>query len=200
MLNKPIGGNSGKLHSLSALKMGESKDAKINNLLEDVQKLVNAVSSTNRREALKSFANISMIAEQLARGFVRLSRALEEEDFRGVARTYKQLAEEAGQIALTLNEGVSVENLKQKFNNHMSILVQGLDLFEDVMEACDAVAKEEDDSEYEKDDDDEGGESDEDSQEDDSKAEGDVHVDIIKNGSHDFGKKAKKKEQEENLY
>ena len=187
-----------------------STSARVGKLLENVNSLVNGVHAVKRKDALKSFANVSMISEMLSRGFTKLARTLAENDLRDVATTYRNLSENSGKIALALKADKNVSKLDERFKGQMNVLLQGLDLYEDILEACEEMSEEHSEdcdcddcdakhSEYAKDDDDMGGESDEDSSEDDDpKAGGDVHVDIIKNGSHDFGKK--KKTNEADLY
>ncbi len=118
----------------------ESKSmGRVNALLEDVQSIVSKIGATQRRDALKSFANISMTAESLARGFVRLARVLDEEDFRGVARTYRSLSEEAGKLAISLNEGANIRQLEETFKSYVKVLFEGIDLYNDILEACEEM-------------------------------------------------------------
>lgn len=140
--------SGGKLHSFSPLKMGENKKldpmSRVNVLLEEVQSIVNNVNSTQRKDAMKSFAQISMISEMLSRGFNRFAKALGEQDLRGVARTYKALSEESGIVALNIKGGKSISKLDETFNGHMGVLLQGLDLYEDISAACASMTEDHD--------------------------------------------------------
>jgi len=108
--------------------------SRVNNLLEEVQGIVGNIHAAEKKEALHSFANISVISEMLAKSFRRVSRELEETQLKGVARTLSMLSEEAGNVALTIKANKTVPQMESLFKKHMSVLLDSLDLYEDIQE------------------------------------------------------------------
>ena len=129
--------SAGSLATPSALRMGESKSEKrVNELLESVHGIVNRLNQNKRNEAMKSFANISIISEKLSRLFVKAAKSLQQEDFRGVAKTARALAEESGAMAVAISEGKTIYKLDETFQRHLGLAMEMSDLYDDILEAC----------------------------------------------------------------
>jgi hypothetical protein len=133
---------------------------RIANLLEDVQDIISTVDDEAIENAVKSFANVAIISEMLARVFEAVKDEFEEEDAQELgeaAEFFGELAEEAASIATMLNEGVdedtpedeipTYEDIEARFQEHMEALIDGLELYADLTE--DEEGEEEDPSEEE---------------------------------------------------
>jgi hypothetical protein len=147
----------------------ESTSVRINSLLEDVQDIISTVDDESIENATKSFANVAIISEMLARVFEAVMDEFEEEDAQELgeaAEFFAELAEEAASIATLLHEGVdedtpedeipTYEDIEAKFQEHMDALIDGLELYADITE------DEDEDEEIEEDEEDPTEETDED--------------------------------------
>lgn len=126
-------------------------------LIEEVNAIMESIDDSHRNEAVKAFANVGIIAEMLHRGFAEFAEAYEDEDLNATSQALSELSENASDIAAALEEGEEVEReaLEAEFRAQMEALVNGLDLYSDVVESDAELAEgEEEDGEDDDEDDD----------------------------------------------
>lgn len=125
----------------------DTTTARINSLLDDVQDIISTVDDESIENAVKSFANVAIISEMLARVFEAVKDEFEDDDAKELgeaAEFFGELAEEAASIATMLHEGVdedtpddevpTYEDIEAKFQEHMDALIDGLELYADITE------------------------------------------------------------------
>lgn len=188
-----------KRHKMRADKLRHGKPAgrrrlvfgldTVSNLLEDVQNIVSALDEDKVRNAIKTFANISIIAEMLAQSFERFENEMTEdedkEQLSEAAAYFAELANDAADLATALNEGteeIDMDDVSDMFRTSMKDLLNGLEMYaniteDDELEGLAGNVDEDDDSDdddddeddlvSEEDEDDDEEEDDEDEDEDD---------------------------------
>ncbi len=135
-------------------KVTESKEggplSKVSALIEDVNSIMESIDDSRRSDAVRAFANSSIISEMLARGFAGFAEQYEDEDLAAAAEAFATLSEDAANVAHALEEGEEIEAdaLQGEFRAQMDALMDGLDLYSDVVEG-DAELEEEEEQEEE---------------------------------------------------
>lgn len=136
---------------------------RINSILEDVKDIVSSVnesdSSQDLDNAIKSFANVAIISEMLANFFAESVGLVESEgelssELTDAAEYFQEQAEQAAFLATLLDEGGDLDedvDVDALFQEHMSALVEGLELYADLTEDED---EDEDDLDLDEDEDD----------------------------------------------
>jgi len=136
---------------------GESKslDA-VSSLLSGVSEIMESIDDSHRADSVKAFANVSIIAEMLHRGYASYAGRFEDEELAEAAETLGLMAQEAHDIALALESGENVDegSLAEEFAAQMEALIAGLDLYSDIFEAVREMDEASDDDEDEDDEDD----------------------------------------------
>lgn len=153
------------------------KFAAVASLIEDVNSIMESIDTSRRDETVKAFANIGLVSEMLARGFANFAEEYEDEDLAEAALALAALSEDAEAIATGLNEGEEAdqEALESEFRDQMDALINGLDLYSDVVES-DAELEEEEglaEADDEKDDDDDSDDDEDDSDDDEDEDDSD---------------------------
>ena len=120
-------------------------------LIEDVNNIMESIDTSRRSDALRAFANSAIISEMLARGFASFAESYEDGDLAGAAEAFATLSEDAAAIAHALEEGEEIdgEQLENEFRAQMDALMDGLDLYSDVVEADSELEEEEEPEEVE---------------------------------------------------
>lgn len=140
-------------------------------LMEEVKDLLNSIEPNERLEAMEAFAQMALIAENLALGLDALAESYDEPQLSEVAGSYVELAREAAEVALTLesatDDAVNHKALKEAFEEQASHMIDGLSLFAELTEAEDEDEKDDkkDDKPSKKDDEDEDEDEEEDEKE-----------------------------------
>lgn len=111
---------------------------RVRNLVNEVNNLVNEMHQFDRQESVRGWANVSVIAELLARKTERMGRALGEENLVRVASTMRTLGAKAAKITDALKEGRNVPNIGPRFNQAMRYVVAGAGLVASLTEGPDA--------------------------------------------------------------
>lgn len=104
---------------------------RLSNLMEEVKELVGGV---NLKEAMKGYANMSLVADGLKNFFA----ASEREDVRECAEVMDSLSEDAADAATALKEAfeendtsdIDDKKIEEHFKEMLAALTDGLDLFE----------------------------------------------------------------------
>lgn len=143
-------------HQKVLSRMGGTKKGKriytmgldrISNMIEDVQDIVTGVVAKDFTETVKGYANMAIIAEQLAGIFASVS---EEAESRRLARACEEmaelcagLAEEAAEAAEALDNirkdrdelrGLDRSQVESHFRDQMSCLLDGLEFYDNLIE------------------------------------------------------------------
>lgn len=136
------------LRQKASKRRGEGAET-IANLIEDVQSIVSSIDN-NPTDAMKSFANIAIIADLLSNTFVEwqagLTEAAVEEneadefvEFDSYIESLSDLAEAAAEAATGLSNGYPVEGgfeaMEAVFKEYMEDLLAGMDLYNVLAEA-----------------------------------------------------------------
>jgi len=136
-------------------------------ILEDIQNIVSQIDEGNSAEsnldtAIRSFANIAIIAEMLGDFFDsrELSEEMEQEfveDVESASGFFPRLAESAAKVATKLNsleedDEIAEEELEKIFQEQMDALVEGLEFYADLTEEDDEDEDDEDDEDEDEDD------------------------------------------------
>jgi hypothetical protein len=118
---------------------------KVASLIEDVNGIMESIDTSRRGDAVRAFANSAIISEMLAKGFAHFADAYEDEEFAGAAEAFAAMSEDAANVAHTLEEGeeVDADALQEEFRSQMDALMEGLDLYSDVVEADSELEEEE---------------------------------------------------------
>jgi hypothetical protein len=137
-------------------------------LIEEVNAIMESIDDSHRNEAVKAFANVGIIAEMLHMGFAEFAEAYEDEDLGATSAALSELSENAADIAAALEEGEEIEReaLETEFRAQMEALVNGLDLYSDVVESDAELAEGEDEDDDDDDDDDKKSKKDKDDKDD----------------------------------
>jgi type IV secretory pathway VirJ component len=135
---------------------------RINSILEDVRDIVASVneddnSTQDLDNAIKSLANVAIISEMLANYFAESVELLEDEgelstELSEAAAYFQEQAEQAAFLATALDEGTELDedfDVDEIFEEFMSALVEGLDLYADLTEDEDEEDLDEDEDEDE---------------------------------------------------
>lgn len=152
----------------------------VSSLMEDVQSIVNRINVTERSEMVKGFAQMAIIAEAVANRFAIVAEA--DEDFTEAAENLHSLAEAAANLAEGLHSALaegadfdaSTEQIESEFKGMMSNMLEGLDVYSQLVEMAeaeddDADDKDDKDGESDKDADDKDGDDKDDDDADDKK-------------------------------
>lgn len=143
----------------------EGFDSRVAGLMESVKDLLTQVkdgetvvkAAPEMNEAVKTFANLAIIAEMLADAFMAFAEDEKEFDLstfeivamREMAATYAQVAEDCADIAETLDKGALAEEdkegVEEAFKAHMQTVLDGIEAFADLTEADDDDEDDEDD-------------------------------------------------------
>lgn len=150
----------------------------VSKLLEDVNSIMESIDKSRRNESVKAFANLSIISEMLHRGIGAYAERTEDAELSEAAEAFTLMAQESAEIAKAIEEGEDLdeEALAGEFRNQVDALLQGLDLYSDMMEAlqseAEEIAEEEDleEGEDDGDDNDDDGEDDADAKDDKDEA------------------------------
>ena len=118
---------------------------KVASLIEDVNNIMESIDDSRRGDAVRAFANSSIIAEMLSKGFGQFAKNYEDADLEAAAEAFSSLSEDASSIASALEEGEEVDPdaLQTEFRAQMDALMDGLDLYSDVVEADSELEEEE---------------------------------------------------------
>lgn len=144
------------------LKMGLED---LGNLISESQEIANELMLTpERKEAVKSFANIAIISELLAKNLEAMGQEIADdeesdenflEDLSDIVDACEALAEDAAGIAEDLNNPdneVDSAGLEEEFKQAMSELLDGLEMYSDLTEKNDDDEDEDDEDDDEDDD------------------------------------------------
>lgn len=129
---------------------------KVTSLIEDVNTIMESIDDRRRHDAVKAFANTSIIADMLSRGFAQFAESYESAELGNTAEAFGQLSKDAALVAEALEEGeeIEAEALQSEFRDQMNGLIEGLDLYSDIIESeVDEATAVEDDEEGDEDDD-----------------------------------------------
>jgi hypothetical protein len=176
-------GDKTEARTSAATPLKESKHAsrldKVASMIEDVNNIMESIDNTHKEDAVRAFANASIISEMLSKGFEHFASEYDDQDFLSTAQAFQTMSEDAANIAHALEEGEEIdpEALQHEFHAQMDGLMEGLDLYSDVVEADAEVDAEEglsEDEEAEEVEEDTDGEQEEDTdgeQEEDSEGD-----------------------------
>ena len=120
-------------------------------LIEDVNSIMESIDTSRRDDATRAFANSAIISEMLARGFAHFAEEYEDEQLAETAEAFGTLSEDAAKVAHALEEGeeIDAETLENEFRAQMDALMDGLDLYSDVVEADSEIEEEEEEEQTE---------------------------------------------------
>jgi len=118
---------------------------KVAQLIEDVNGIMESIDTSRRGDAVRAFANAAIISEMLSKGFAHFAEEYQDEEFAGAAEAFASMSEDAANVAHTLEEGEEVDPdaLQEEFRAQMDALMEGLDLYSDVVEADSELEEEE---------------------------------------------------------
>ena len=160
-------------NEVTEAKKVERTSDRVTTLLEEVRTILEAARTpkVSMDEAIKTFANVAIISETLSNIFRSVSDydghedQLTEEELADIKRlsetaeNFSEMAEAAADYATRMKANSLSEeeqqNLGEDFNNMMTALLQGLEVYAEIEEACD---EDDDDDEKGKDKKGEGGE------------------------------------------
>lgn len=122
-------------------------------LLEEVQDIVSSIETHEKvattSEAVKSFANLALIGEMLAKAFEEWSNNLDEsysdqetyDSLAEASETLADLAEAAAEVATGLKEGKEIQpaELETLFKEYMNDVLEGMDLYNEVVSQMDTL-------------------------------------------------------------
>lgn len=174
-LNRLRGGRTQE-ESQSAVERAES-------LIESVRSIMGEIAESQRAESVKAFANVSVIAEMLSKGFAGFAVKYEDAELSEVSEALETLSDEASEIAQILDTEDEIDDdaVEAEFRHQMEALVSSLDHYSDIVEADEhlesetsVVAEEEDSDDDEDDKDDDAkdkSKKDDDEKDDDTKEE-----------------------------
>lgn len=151
---------------------GKSYD-RVSKLIENVNEIMESLDNSRRNESVKAFANVSIIAEMLRRGFANFAESTEDGELGEASEALGLLAEEAAEIARAIEaeEDLDGEKVEEEFRSQMDALLNGLDFYSSLMESTDEdgepVEEEEQVEASDDDDDDDDDDSDDDDSDDD---------------------------------
>jgi len=154
----------------------------ISNLIEEVQDIVSSLNG-GQEDAVKSFANIAIIADMLANTFTEWTNDINESEeeleegdetldiLATSATELADLAEAAAEIASGLKAGSNLDidggvTLEELFREYMSSMLEGMDLYNEATKKTETDDSDEDDADGDSD-----KEEDDDEDEDDDKEE-----------------------------
>ena len=122
-----------------------------------MQSIISTIDEDKVENAVKSFANVAIIAEMLSKIFSSVVEEFEGDEAQELgeaAEFFGKLAEEAAGIATMLNEGVdedtpedevpTYEDIEAKFQEHMEAVIDGLELYADLTEEEDEDSEDSD--------------------------------------------------------
>lgn len=197
-----------------SLKAGMDR---VSNLIEEVQEIVAAIEGDSKQEAVKSFANMALIANELAENFACacdnfevVDEDDEEIDLCGGAKHFESLAAEAARVAeglkASIDEGVEFDGTAQEvsemFAAMMKDVLEGTELFGELSEDSDDAEETDEDAEVEEtdesdetDEDAEVAESEDDDEKDDDEKDGEDEKE--KDDKKDDGEKDEDAEEDD---
>lgn len=158
------GHKSARVVESKGVKTGRKNESKgldsVSKLIEGVTAIMESIDDSHREDSVKAFANIAIISELLSRGFSNYSHQYEDKDLSDTSIALTTLAEEAGEIARTIESGepLDSEALGEEFKAQIDSLMNALDLYSDVVESDEdldpaALGEEEEDDDDDGDDD-----------------------------------------------
>lgn len=163
---------TGKGRKISKLEARKDKAAK---LIEDVRGIMASIDEAHNEEASKSFANISILSDMLSQGLRAYAKEYRNADLLSTAKAYAGLSEEAAELAHVIESNeyeLNQEDVETEFRAQMEAVLNGVNVYSDLIEADLSEAKDDEDEEEDDDDDsDDEDESDDDEDEDEEKGE-----------------------------
>jgi len=121
----------GKKLSMKRARMGEGMD-RVSNLIKEVEGILSTMRNEGSDDLLKGFANVAAISDLLVRQFEAMNEEYELED---AIESLKSVAENAAEVAESLNEGQDdFDGLEEYFNTVVAITLEGLELYNDLTE------------------------------------------------------------------
>ena len=122
---------------------GTLRNGALSGLFEEVETILSSLDEDRVENAIKSFANVAIIAEMLSEFFdAVLQEDIEDkqliEELSEASEFFDDLSESAAQVATSLNEGedldVTLDEIEEAFNEQMESLVEGLEFYADLTE------------------------------------------------------------------
>lgn len=120
------------------LRVAAGGSARTVALAEEVSSLLAELRTVNQAEAVKSWANVAVISEMLARRIHHIGRKLGEAKIAAVGTEMGRLANKATAVVEGLRKSGSVRGLAEKFNQAMTYVVAGTQLYAGLTEGPDA--------------------------------------------------------------
>lgn len=127
--------------AMRAKRQKEGTENPIANLIEEVQDIVSSLDTAKNTDAIKSFANIAIIADMLSNQFNEWSENLDEsysdqdtyDTLAEYAESLADLAEAAAEVASSLKEGLTIESeetsLEDLFKEYMADMLEGMEVY-----------------------------------------------------------------------
>jgi hypothetical protein len=133
--------------------LGDARLDKVASLINDVNRIMESIDDARRSDAVRSFANASIISDMLSRGFGHFAKKYEDSELEEASKAFATMAEDAARVAHALEEGEEVEAdvLGEEFRAQMDALMEGLDLYSDVVESDAELSEEEDEEDDDED-------------------------------------------------
>ena len=118
---------------------------KVAAMMEDVNSIMESIDNTRKEDAVRAFANAAIISEMLSKGFEHFAVEYDDKDFQETAQAFSTMSEDAAAVAHALEEGEEIdgEALQNEFRAQMDGLMEGLDLYSDIIEADSEIEEEE---------------------------------------------------------
>jgi hypothetical protein len=145
--NSPPPENKNPMHvqkpagaALGMLGQQESAAQRISNMLESSKQTLAESDQVTAADAIKGFAQISLVADKLAERLAEVAVQLQSEELAQFSDAYDQLAEEAAESAETLlhlsesDEDLNGSAIEEDFTSMTSALVEGLEIYADLVE------------------------------------------------------------------
>lgn len=131
--------------------LGDARLDKVASLIDDVNRIMESIDDARRSDAVRSFANASIISDMLSRGFAHFAKRYEDSELEEASKAFATMAEDAARVAHALEEGETIEAdaLGEEFRAQMDALMEGLDLYSDVVESDAELEEEEPETETE---------------------------------------------------
>lgn len=137
ILNQRFGGGAAKPSNMVLHTAGMDR---LSNLAEEIRSIVKETKAGQSNLAMRSFAETALVADLLSRAFKYYGESLEDESLLNLSLQYDQLANESADVAEGLTESeYDAASLEEAFREHMDVLLDGLDVYEDICDFVEAV-------------------------------------------------------------
>ena len=109
---------------------------RVANLIEDVQDILSQVGGRQDQEVVRGFANLALIADSLKEAFQAFGEELDEADLLELSQEFAEIAEDYADFAEAVAAGEEDvdDELIEMFQEDLEDVMQGLELYDDMVE------------------------------------------------------------------